>query len=136
MRNQTKLIFIGAIFMMFLSGIIIMAVFDDVEGPLIYQIDVVPIEPVAGDTISITIYCIDSSGVSASDLYYTYDGEEWFSRDMEFFICLCIAGGRWVASFSTPSDASSIQFYVTAYDNSINANPSDSETLTIQMEAS
>lgn len=33
------------------------AVFEDVEGPLIYQVDILPVRPVAGDIIRVvTLY--------------------------------------------------------------------------------
>ena len=120
--------------MILLSGIIVIAVFDDVEGPMIYQIDVLPIAPAAGDSISVIIYCIDSSGVSAAQLSYSVNGEEWQQADMDFFTCLCIAGGRWVAHFGPLAEGDSAQFYVTAFDDSPTKNDADTEVFTIQVE--
>jgi hypothetical protein len=52
--------------MILLSGIIVLAVFDDIEGPLIYQVDILPVTPAPGDLISVIIYAIDPSGVSSA----------------------------------------------------------------------
>lgn len=121
--------------MVLLSGIIMMAVFEDVEGPLIYQIDVLPSAPVAGDTISVVIYCIDSSGISDAKLSYSINGEEWQSVDMNFYACLCLAGGRWVANFGPLQDGDVGEFYVTAFDDSPTFNSADTEVFSIQIES-
>ncbi|MFW9799350.1 MAG: hypothetical protein ACFFD9_02860 [Candidatus Thorarchaeota archaeon] len=74
--TQTKLILIGAIILILLSGIIVVAVLDDVEGPLIYQVDILPADPKGGDLISIVVYCIDPSGVSGAQLSWSINGED------------------------------------------------------------
>jgi len=51
MRAQTKLIALGAIFIVLLSSIIVMALIDDVEGPVIYKVDILPVSPKAGDMV-------------------------------------------------------------------------------------
>jgi hypothetical protein len=132
-RNQTKLIGIGAILMILLTGIIVNAVFEDVEGPLIYEVDVLPVQPVAGDVIRIVMYCIDRSGVSSAQLSSTLNGEDWEVQDMSFYTCLCIAGGRWVASFGPISAGDQAQFFVTAIDNGINRNSADTQTFSIDL---
>ena len=121
--------------MVLLSGIIVMAVFDDVEGPLIYQIDIMPTAPVAGDTISVVIYCIDSSGISDAKLSFSINGGEWQVKDMNFYACLCIAGGRWVANFGPLQDGDVSQFFVTAFDDSPTFNAADSQVFSIQIES-
>ena len=133
MKNQTKLICIGAVFMILLSSIILLAVYDDVDGPLIYQIDVLPVDPVAGDIIRVIIYAIDASGISNAQLSFTTDGINWETLDMDFFTCLCIAGGRWVGRFGPIYDGDVAEFYVTAYDNSPTFNPSDSQTFSLEI---
>ncbi|MFX0107199.1 MAG: hypothetical protein ACFE7R_02855 [Candidatus Hodarchaeota archaeon] len=133
MKAQTKLICIGAVFMIFLSGIIILAVFDDVEGPFIYQIDVLPTSPKPGDTISVVIYAIDRSGVSSAELSWSINAGEWHTEEMQFFACLCIAGGRWAANFGPVEEGDTGQFFVTAFDDSVNRNPSDSQTFSIEI---
>jgi hypothetical protein len=133
MKNQTKLICIGAVFMILLSSVILLAVYDDVDGPLIYQIDVLPVDPIAGDIISVIIYAIDASGVSNAQLSYTTNGTNWETLDMDFFSCLCIAGGRWVGKFGPIYDGDVAEFYVTAYDNSPTLNPSDSQTFSLEI---
>ncbi|MHA1481136.1 MAG: hypothetical protein ACTSQZ_06915 [Candidatus Thorarchaeota archaeon] len=133
MKDQTKLIFIGAISMMLLSSIIIMAVFDDVEGPFIYQVDVLPISPMSGDVIAVIIYCIDASGVSGAELSYNINDEGWQLVDMRFYACLCVAGGRWTSGFGPVSSSDTIQFYVTAFDDSPTQNPGNTETFTIEI---
>ena len=133
MKDQTKLIIIGAIFMMLLSSIIIMAIFDDVEGPFIYQVDVLPISPMAGDVVSVMIYCIDSSGVSGAELSYNFNDEGWQQVDMQFSACLCIAGGRWASGFGPLSLSDTIQFFVTAFDDSPTQNTGNTETFTIEI---
>ncbi len=120
--------------MVLLSGIIVMAVFQDVEGPMIYEVDVLPTDPVAGDTISVVIYAIDSSGVSDAKMSYSINGEEWSVVDMHFYACLCFAGGRWVANFGPLQGGDVGQFFVTAYDGSANVNSADSQIFSIQVE--
>lgn len=116
-----------------LSGIIILAVFDDVEGPLIYQVDILPVNPVDGDLISVIIYAIDPSGVSSAHLSWSINGEDWQEKEMSFFACLCIAGGRWVTNFGPVQDGDALEFYVTAYDSSPYANPADSQTFSFEI---
>lgn len=135
MKNQTKLICIGAVFMILLSTVILLAIYDDVDGPLIYQLDVLPVDPVIGDTIRIIAYALDTSGVSNVQLSYTTDGTNWETLDMNFFTCLCLAGGRWVGSFGPIDDGDIAEFYVTAYDNSPTLNPSDSQTFSLEIAA-
>ena len=135
MKAQTKLICIGAVFMVLLMGIIVMAVFDDVEGPYVYQVDILPVAPAVGDTISVVIYAIDASGVSDAKLSFSVDGEEWQLKDMNFYTCLCIAGGRWVANFGPIGEGQSAQFFVTTFDNSPTRNSADTEVFTIQIES-
>ena len=133
MKNQMKLIIIGAITMILLSSVIIMAIFDDVEGPMIYQIDVLPVSPVSGDTVTAIIYCIDQSGVYGAELSYNINDEGWQQMDMQFFACLCISGGRWAASFGPLSLDDAVQFYMTAFDDSPTKNPENTETFTIEI---
>jgi hypothetical protein len=119
--------------MILLTGVILSAVFEDVDGPLIYEVDVLPIDPVVGDTIRVVIYCIDPSGISGSQLSSSVDGENWETQDMTFYACLCIAGGRWVATFGPINDGDQPQFFVTAFDNSANRNSADTQTFTIDI---
>ena len=135
MRSQTKLICLGAILMVTLSSIIIIAVFDDVEGPLIYQVDILPVDPAPGDLISVVIYAIDPSGVSGAQVSWSINGEDWQRKEMSFFACLCIAGGRWVANFGPVQDGDALEFFVTAYDDSVNANPADTQTFSFQISS-
>ncbi|MHA2191964.1 MAG: hypothetical protein ACXAAR_00905 [Candidatus Thorarchaeota archaeon] len=135
MRSQTKLICIGAILMVLLSGIIVLAVFDDVEGPLIYQVDILPVTPAPGDSISVIIYALDTSGVSGAQISWSINGEEWQEKEMSFFACLCISGGRWVTSFGPVQDGDALEFYATAYDDSPYANPSDTPTFSFQISS-
>lgn len=133
MRSQTKLIAIGAILIVVLSGIIVMAVFDDIEGPMIYEVDILPVSPAPGDMISVVIYAIDPSGVSAAQLSWSVNGQEWEAKDMSFFACLCFAGGRWVANFGPVSEGDSLEFYATAYDGSPYSNPADTQIFTFEI---
>ncbi|RDE15630.1 MAG: hypothetical protein C4K48_03370 [Candidatus Thorarchaeota archaeon] len=133
MRNQTKLVCIGAIVMISLTGIIMNAVLEDADGPLIYEVDILPVQPVAGDTISVVIYCIDRSGVSGAQLSSSLDGESWTVLDMQFFACLCIAGGRWVGTFGPVNESDNAQFFVTAFDNAPIRNAAISQTFSIQL---
>jgi len=109
------------------------AVFDDVEGPLIYQVDILPVRPVVGDIVRVVIYCIDRSGVSGAQLSSSLDGVEWELQDMSFYACLCIAGGRWVATFGPISDGNLPQFFVTAFDNAPIQNSADTQTFSIDI---
>jgi hypothetical protein len=133
MRNQTKLICIGSVLMILLAGIVVNAVFEDVDGPLIYEVDILPVSPVVGDIIKVVIYCIDRSGVSGAQLSSSLDGEDWQIQDMSFYACLCIAGGRWVATFGPACEGNQPQFFVTAFDNGINQNSADTQTFTIDL---
>jgi len=119
--------------MILLSGIIVNAIFEDVDGPLIYEVDVLPVHPVAGDTISVVIYCIDRSGVSGAQLSSSLDGESWTDQDMVFYSCLCMAGGRWVAVFGPVNEGDDVQFYVTAYDNAPIQHSETTEIFSIQL---
>ncbi|MGY5879757.1 MAG: hypothetical protein RTV31_05875 [Candidatus Thorarchaeota archaeon] len=133
MKNQTKLICIGSILMILLAGVVVNAVFEDVDGPLIYQVDILPVSPVVGDVIRVVIYCIDRSGVSNAQLSSSLDGEEWQIQEMSFYACLCIAGGRWVATFGPVTEGNQPQFFVTAFDNGINQNSADTQTFAIDL---
>jgi hypothetical protein len=133
MKNQTKLICIGALFMILLTTIIVLAVYDDVDGPLIYQVDVLPVNPVAGDQIRVIAYGIDASGVSNAQLSYTTDGSNWEVQDMIFITCLCIAGGRWVGTFGPIHEGESPEFYVTMFDNSPTLNPADTQIFSVEI---
>ncbi len=121
--------------MVLLSGVIVLAVFDDVEGPFIYEVDILPVSPVAGDMISVVIYCIDSSGVSDAKLSYSINGEDWQMKDMNFYACLCLAGGRWVANFGPLQEGDIGQFFITAFDDSPTLNSADTEVFSIQIES-
>jgi len=112
-----------------------MAVFDDVEGPFIYEVDILPVAPAVGDTINVVIYAFDASGVSGVKLSYSVDGEEWQIKDMNFYTCLCISGGRWVANFGPIEEGQSAQFFVTMFDNSPTINSAESDIYTIQIES-
>ena len=135
MRDQTKLICIGVVFMVLLSGIIVAAVVEDAEGPLIYQIDVLPRMPVAGDVIHVVIYAIDSSGVSGAQLTFSNNGGDVQVLNMEFYACLCIAGGRWTTTIGPFSVDDSVLFFVTSFDDSVFKNPADTEAFTLDFEA-
>jgi hypothetical protein len=133
MKNQTKLVCIGAVFMIFLSAVIVLAVFDDVDGPVVYELHVLPVDPVEGDTISIIAYALDPSGVSSVQLTYTLDGSNWEVVDMNFYTCLCLAGGRWTAAFGPVVSGNQTEFYITAYDNSPTFNPSDTQVFSLEI---
>ena len=120
--------------MILLTTIIVLAVYDDVDGPLIYQIDVLPVNPVVGDQISVIAYGIDASGVSNAQLSYTTDGTNWNVQDMVFITCLCIAGGRWVGTFGPILEGATPEFYVTMFDDSPTLNPTDTQTFSIEIE--
>ncbi|MFQ5884399.1 MAG: hypothetical protein ACE5IO_04790 [Thermoplasmata archaeon] len=135
MKSQTKLICIGAIVMTLLSGIIVTAVFDDVEGPLIYQIDILPVDPKVGDLMSIVVYCIDPSGVSGAQLSWSINGEKWVTEEMSFYACLCMAGGRWMADFGPVYNGDNAEFFVTAFDSSVYRNSAVTQTFLLEMAA-
>lgn len=119
--------------MIILTGIIVNAIFEDAEGPLIYEVDILPVQPVAGDIISVVIYCIDRSGVSAAQLSSSLDGENWTVYDMNFYSCLCLAGGRWVATFGPINEEDNAQFFVTAFDNAPIPHSSDTQIFSIEL---
>ncbi len=131
--TKTRLIWIGAIIILLLSGIIVIAVLDDVEGPSIYQIDILPVYPEAGDLISIVVYCIDPSGVSSAQPSWSINGENWVTEEMSFHACLCMAGGRWTASFGPVSGGDTAEFFVTAYDSSVYRNAADTQTYVLEI---
>lgn len=119
--------------MIVLTGIIVNAVFEDVDGPLIYEIDILPAQLVAGDIVTVVIYCIDRSGVSGAQLSSSLDGESWIVLDMQFFACLCIAGGRWVGTFGPVNTGDDARFFVTAFDNAPVRHAATSQTFSIQL---
>ena len=119
--------------MVLLTSIIILAIYDDVDGPMIYQIDVLPVDPVVGDTIRVIAYALDTSGVSLAQLSYSTDGANWETIDMNFFTCLCLAGGRWVGLFGPIDDGDVAEFYVTAIDDSPTLNPTDTQIFSIEI---
>ncbi len=131
MKTKTKLACLGVLLVVGLSWAIYSAAFSDVSGPNIYQIDIRPSPPKPNDQVRVIIYCIDPSGVSGAKLHFSRDGGEWQTRDMQFFACLCIAGGRWVASVGQVSSGDSYSFYVTAFDEMQNS--ADSQTYTIDI---
>ncbi|MHA2026469.1 MAG: hypothetical protein ACW98U_11260 [Candidatus Thorarchaeota archaeon] len=133
MKNQTKLVFIGVVFMILFSTTIVVTIFGDVEGPEIYDIAILPENPVSGDNISIVAYCIDPSGISNAQLSSTLDGVNCNIQDMEFHTCLCAAGGRWTATFGPITNSSSAAFFVTAFDSSPFMNQNSTQTLTIEL---
>lgn len=133
MKDQTKLICIGAVLMTLLSTVIVVAIFDDIDGPLVYELQVLPEDPVEGDIIRVVAYALDPSGVSSVQLSYTTDGINWDVLDMDFFTCLCLAGGRWVASFGPINSGNITEFFITAYDNSPTLNPSDTQTFSLEI---
>ncbi|MHA1949436.1 MAG: hypothetical protein ACW987_06155 [Candidatus Thorarchaeota archaeon] len=133
MKNQTKLVVIGMVFMILLSTSIVISVFGDLEGPEIYDIAMLPLYPVVGDNISIVAYSIDPSGISHVQLSSTVDGADWLVQEMDFQSCLCAAGGRWTASFGPISNSTNVAFFVTAYDNSPHQNQITSQTFTIHL---
>ncbi len=110
------------------------AVFRDVDGPNIYEVDVQPVSPTAGDTVTVTIYCIDSSGISDAKLNYSINGGQWHQEEMHFYTCLCAAGGRWVANFGPLKGGDQVKFYATAYDASPNTNSASSQVFSLQVE--
>ena len=133
MKNQTKLILIGLISMMILSSTVVIVVFADRKGPLIYDISILPVSPVEGDYISVKAYCTDSSGIYNTQLVGTLDGETWQVQDMEFYTCLCDAGGQWIGQFGPITNEDNIAFYVVSFDNSLNQNQAESQTYTIEI---
>lgn len=133
MKNQTKLIVIGTVLMIFLSSVIVLAIYDDVDGPLIYELHVLPVDPVEGDIIRVIAYALDTSGVSNVQLSYTIDGTNWEIQDMSFYTCLCLAGGRWVGTFGPINNGSATEFFITAYDNSPTLNPSDTQVFSLEI---
>jgi len=134
MRNQTKLICIGTILMVLLTGLILSAVFEDEEGPLIYEVDILPLDPVEGDIISVVMYCIDRSGVSHAQLSSSLDEADWEVQEMVFYSCLCIAGGRWVGTFGPVNSDDNVQFFVTAFDKAAMANSADTQIFSIEVK--
>ncbi|MHA2378268.1 MAG: hypothetical protein ACXADO_03415 [Candidatus Thorarchaeota archaeon] len=135
MRTQTKLIGIGTILIALLSSIIVIAIFDDIEGPLIYEVNILPVTPESGDRIEVVIYCIDPAGVSLAQLSWSVNGGTWHSEDMEFIACLCAAGGRWVANFGPIFEGDTVEFYVTAFDNSVYRNSADTQMFSLGIPA-
>jgi len=123
----------GAIVIVMLAGIIVLVVLDDVEGPLICEVNILPVPPAPEDRISVTIYAINPSGVSRAQLSWSINGEEWASKDISFFDGQCIAGGRWVGDFGPVQEGDSLDFYATAYDSSAFTNPTDTRTFSFEI---
>ncbi len=133
MKARNKLICVGILIMGVLATTVVLLVTDDVDGPIIYQIDVLPRRPHPGDVINIVIYCIDSSGVSGATLHYSVNDGEWQEQTMYFYACLCIAGGRWVGEVGPLDAGENVQFYATAFDNSVTINSADTQKFTVEV---
>ncbi len=118
-----------------LSGIIVIDLFDDVEGPRIYEVNVSPQKPVVGDRISVTVYCVDPSGISSVSLSYSLNGQEWQVKDMTFYTCFCSAGGRWIANFGPLEQGDAVKFFITAYDDAPLINHAETQVFNIQVES-
>lgn len=133
MKTYTKLAALAVFIMVALTSLTIALALRDAEGPFIYEVDILPVSPRAGDTLTITIYCIDTSGVSSAKLSRSTDGAQWVEQDMIFYACLCLAGGRWVANFGPVSSSENVRFYVTAFDNSAARNPADTQVFELHI---
>ncbi|NWF96113.1 MAG: hypothetical protein HXY34_08210 [Candidatus Thorarchaeota archaeon] len=135
MKNRTITVGVSVAFVALLATAILATVFEDDAGPNIYEVDIVPAIPKAGDSVSFVIYCIDPSGVSGAVLHIATNGGEWVEQEMRFYACLCIAGGRWVGSFGPVSIGDGISLYATAYDGSPTRNSANTQTFTININA-
>lgn len=133
MRMQTKIAALGALVLVALSTVTIMALFDDAEGPLIYEVDILPVSPKGGDMITVSAYCIDASGVSSAKMSWSINEAGWVEQDMVFYACLCLAGGRWIASFGPVSASATVRLYVTAYDSTPGHNSANTQTFQLQI---
>lgn len=133
LRTRTKLAALAILAVVALSGMVITVLLRDAEGPFIYEVDILPISPKAGDTLTVTVYCIDTSGVSSAKLSISTNGLQWVEQDMVFYACLCLAGGRWVANFGPVNNNETVRFYVTAFDNSLGRNPADTQTFELHI---
>ena len=130
---QTKIAAFGALVLVALSTVTIMALFDDVEGPFIYEVDILPVTPKSGDMITVSAYCIDTSGVSSASMSWSVNETGWVEQDMVFYACLCLAGGRWIASFGPVNAGDIVHMYVTAFDNTPGHNSANTQTFQLQI---
>jgi hypothetical protein len=110
-----------------------MVIFDDIEGPLIYEVDILPQSPKDGDLVNFVIYCIDPSGVSGALLHHSTNGSQWVEEPMIFYSCLCIAGGRWVGVIGPVYLGDDIQVFATASDGSPTRNEASTQTFQIEV---
>jgi len=133
MNTRTKLAAIALVTTVALSGLAITMLLRDAEGPFIYEVDILPLSPKAGDTLTVTIYCIDTSGVASAKLSLSTDGLHWVEEDMTFYACLCLAGGRWVANFGPVSGGETVHFYATAFDKSLAHNAAETQVFELDI---
>jgi len=133
LRTHTKLAAFAVFAVVALSSVAVAVVLRDVEGPFIYELDILPVSPKAGDILTVTVYCIDMSGVSSAMLSRSTNGSSWVEQDMVFYACLCLAGGRWIANFGPANSGESVRFYVTAFDSSLAHNSADTQILELMI---
>ncbi len=110
-----------------------MIVFEDKEGPQIYQVDILPRAPKAGDDLFFVIYCIDRSGVVGAQLHFSKNDDEWKAQNMTFYTCLCIAGGRWVGVVTGLQAGDRVQLYATAIDGTLSRNIANTQVFTVEV---
>ncbi len=134
MRNTTKILGVGCLFTVLVTSLAFTILLTDSEGPTIYEIDILPVTPEAGDTIYVMIYCIDPSGVFGALLRSSLNEMEWEEQEMGFYACLCIAGGRWVGALGPVQAGDVVRFYATAFDSSATRNTAETQTYTVQID--
>lgn len=134
MGNRTKILGVGCIFTVLVTSLAFTVLLTDSAGPTIYEIDILPVTPEAGDTIYVMIYCIDTSGVSGASLRSSLNDMQWVEQEMEFYACLCIAGGRWVGALGPVQSGDVVRFYATAFDSSATRNTAETQTYTVQID--
>jgi len=89
----------------------------DVTGPEITSIAHSPTFPVSTDEIIISAYVSDSSGIQSVVLYYRVNSEAPQSVEM-----VCLFGSTYEVNIGAFDGETTIVYYITATDNSINHN--------------
>jgi len=91
---------------------------NDIEGPTIYDVAFLPIIPYDTETIIVNCTVVDDySSVDKVTIYYRVDGNPWLTKDFTLLI-----GDTYQVEIGPFLANQTIEFYINATDDSINAN--------------
>ncbi|MHA1503188.1 MAG: hypothetical protein ACTSSB_15240 [Candidatus Heimdallarchaeota archaeon] len=85
----------------------------DTTDPTIDTVSFYPQTPTTTDSINVTCYAYDTSGLLEISLYYRINGGDWIVVDM-----ILLYSSTYIVTFDPFSTGGFIEFYITATDNS------------------